>query len=145
MSGRIGLSLAKYIGTLGIAGVNYSETSDSTLVMNDMPSRPDHCITVVDTGGYEGDSKLPYDPTHVQLIFRSDQNPTWAYDTWDAVYAKMHGLRNVVLDDGTLIVWCLARQANPVSIGTDDNDRHMFTMNLWIEVLNPTEARPIDA
>ena len=137
----VGVAIGKWLGQ-NVEGLTYSEVSESTIFINEAPTVPDESITIVDTGGGEADSALPYDEPHVQLIFRSTSDPQWALDMWRAVYDRLHGLRNVQLPDGPLLIYCLVRQSNPVSIGTDDNDRHMYTMNLRMETLNPTTERP---
>jgi hypothetical protein len=144
MSGLVGVSIGKWLGD-NIDGLTYSETEESNIAINDMPTSPDHAVTIVDTGGYEPDSRLPYDNTHVQLIIRSDSaSPVWALTTWEAIYQKIHGLRNVAMADGTLLVYSLVRQGNPISVGQDNTDRHQYVMNLYIELLNPSEWRPLE-
>jgi hypothetical protein len=138
----IGVEIGRYLGA-NVPGLTWSETSAANIAMNEMPTGPDHIVTIVDTGGPESDSSLPYDEFHLQLVIRSDaSSPQWALEMWDTLFDFLHGKRNFTLSDGTLVIYCLVRQGNPVSIGTDDNDRHTYTMNLRGETYHPTAERP---
>lgn len=139
----LSVELGQWLGAQ-VEALTWSETGPANIAMNEMPTSPDHVVTIVDTGGTEPDSKLPYNEAHFQLIIRSDANPQWAFEVWDELFSLLHGKRNFRLGangDGTLVLWCLVRQAGPVSIGTDDNDRHTYTMNLRMEVLSETAER----
>jgi signal transduction histidine kinase len=49
-----------------------------------------------------------------------------AQDFWTA----LHGMTDTTLTaGGTLVGLCLAAQSEPVHIGTDDNGRHMYSVN----------------
>ncbi len=137
------VDLAQWIGA-NITGLSYSLDAGGNIFVDKLPSEPDRCIAVYTQGGVEADSKLPYDSPAIQIVIRSDASPLWALDTWQALYRRLHGLRHVELvAGGTLLIYALVAQASPIRLGTDDNDRHQYSLNLRTEVLNPTQERPL--
>jgi hypothetical protein len=104
-------------------------------------------VAVVPAGGFEADSLLPYDAPTPQILVRAPQREARAAeDLWRAIYAKVHGLRNVVLPDGTYLVYALAMQSDPVRVGSDlderTGERPLYAMNLRCEVVSATVHRP---
>jgi len=135
------IGLAQWLGE-NIDGLTYSLTDVSNVFVDRLPSEPDESVSVFGSGGFEADSKLPYDAPTAQIIVRSTNNPQWAIDMWWAIYAKLQGLRHVTLPDGTYLVYCIPMQSGPFSLGPDDSGRMQYTMNLRTEILNTTEERP---
>ncbi len=135
------IDLAQYLGAQ-LAELDYSLTTGGTIFIDELPSSPDRAVAILTQGGTEADSQLPYDSPNVQIIVRSDTSPAWAIATCDAIYKLLHGKRNIVLAPGTTyLVYALFRQSSPNRIGTDDNGRQRYTMNLRTEVLNLTQER----
>ena len=139
--------LAKAIGNesgfTGVAGLNYEDGAGGNVFVGFLPAMPHRVVSVFPTGGYDADSKLPYDNPTVQLIVRGDEDPRWALEMWDLVYARLQGMRNVTLPNGLYVISFLAQQSGPVHIGKDDNGRFQYGLNLIAEILNPTAERPL--
>jgi hypothetical protein len=133
--------IARWLGA-NVTGLSYSLTAGGNIFVDELPSDPDRCVAVFSQGGEEADSALPYDAPNVQIIVRGDSSPQWALDTWAAIYSKLHALRHVTLPGGTELVYALVQQSAPVRLGTDQNGRHEYSMNVRAETLNPTAERP---
>ena len=141
------IGLAQWLGSdapdgAGIDGLTWADDETATIFVDDLPSSPDHAVAVYGNGGFEADAGLPYDAPVVQLIVRSDAGPAWGIAMWEAIYSKLHALRNKTLPDGTELVYALVVQSSPIHLRTDDNDRHEYSMNVRTETRNPTEERP---
>jgi hypothetical protein len=125
----------------GVAGLTYKVGSGGDIFVDQIPSEPDRAVCIYAMPGPEADSKLPYDPANFQIAVRSEAGGVWAAATWAAIYSKLHGMRNVTLPDGTYLVFCIATQASPFRLGTDENGRLTYTGNYRTEILNPTGER----
>lgn len=134
--------IAQLIGDGSISGLTYSEAGASTVFLNRMPSSPDNAVCVYTQQGDRPDSLLPYDPVQFQIVVRGEPDGVWAIATGRAIYAKLHGLRNTTLPDGSYAAWVLGQSASPFSVGDDENGRPQFSWDYQGEELNPTAARP---
>ena len=136
-------SIAMLIGdeTDGVEGLVYDETGQANVFVGYLPQRPNRCVAVIPTGGFESDSKLPYDNPSIQILVRGDEDPRWALDTAGAVYSLLQGKRNQDLPDGTRLISLIAIQSGPAHVGKDDNGRFQYAMNYQGEVRNPTSER----
>lgn len=133
--------LAEWLGQ-NIDGLTFSEEAGGNIFIDRLPSDPDQMVALVGTGGFEADSALPYSYPTVQIITRSTNDPRWSLDTWEAIYSKLQGLRNVELPDGTWLVYAIIVQSGPFWLGPDDSGRQTHSMNVRTEIYNPTEERP---
>ena len=132
--------IAAYLGS-AVEGLAYSDTSaEGNVFVDYFPSQPDRCVTVYTMVGPEADSKLPYDPSGFQVVFRSEAGGVWATAMADRVYKALHSLRYVTLPDGTFLVYCLARHSSPFRLDDDMNGRPRYSLDFRTEVL--TEERP---
>lgn len=129
-------------GGAGIEGLVYADDETATVFVDRLPSSPDHVVAVYGNGGFEADSKLPYDAPVAQIMIRSDASPSWAVDTWWSIYNRLHALRHKTLPDGTVLVYALVVQSSPIHVRTDENDRHEYSMNVRAETKHPTQERP---
>lgn len=125
----------------GIDGLEFKLAAGGNVFVEAEANLPANAVTVYTSGGGEADSRLAYDSPDVQIVVRSAQSPRWALDMWQAIYSRLHGLRNVTLPDGTYLVYALVEQSSPIHIGTDDRGRYMFSMNLRTEIRNLTQER----
>lgn len=136
------VGLAQWIGA-NVPGLDYLESAGGNVFVDNVPSAPNRLVAVLTEGGPEADAKLGYDSPMAEILIRSDSaSPAWALDTWRALYDAIHALRHVELPDGTMLVYALAVQSSPNRIGTDDNGRHQYSLNVRTEVRNPTARRP---
>ena len=140
--------IAKKIGGVGpgagATGLVYSETGNANVFVGAMPPSPNRCVTVIPSGGYESDSKLPYDNPTFQIMVRGDEDARWALMMANRVYSLLQGFRNTYLEDSddTWLVSVIAQQSGPAHLGDDDNGRVQYTMNYEAEIRNPTTERP---
>lgn len=93
------------------------------------PPSPNNCITVFDTGGFEGDAVNDYRKPTVQVRVR---NTAYAAGWIKAneIHMALHGLHNTT-EDGTryIGIWAMGE---PSAIGYDENDRALFVVNFRI-------------
>lgn len=132
---------AQWLGE-NVDELSFSEEAGGNVFVDRLPSSPDELVSVFGFGGFEADSALPYDSPVIQVIVRATNNPKWALDMWDAIYAKTQGLRNTELPDGTYLVFAIILQSGPFYLGPDDSGRIQYTMNIRAEIKNSTEERP---
>ena len=112
--------LALYLGNAGVVcGVGQE------------PPQPDNVVTLYDTGGagpvlYEGQLRQPT----IQVRVRNTSYPE-AYNLQNDIF----GILNAIVDqeiDGSQFIGCWM-QSEIISIGRDDNNRHILTSNYRIE------------
>lgn len=134
--------ISEWLGA-NVDGLDYSLTDDTGNVFTDRaPSGPDRAVTVYVGPSPEPDSRLPYDPVNFQVVVRSDADGSWATAMWKLVRDALHGLRDVTLPGGTVLVYCLATQGSPLRLGDDDNGRPMYSCNFRGEIVATSSARP---
>jgi len=134
--------IAEYIGS-AVDGLAYSDaTPDGNVFVDRLPPDPDKAVGVYSTAGPGADSKLPYDPASFQIVMRTrDDDVTWARSMWYKIYSVLHGKRNLTLPGGTYVVFILANQSSPFSIGNDANGRPQFSCDFRTEIINVTDER----
>lgn len=129
--------LAQYIGA-EVDGLDYSLTGTTNVFEEDWPNDPDLAVVVRGSGGPEAALGFDSWQQNAQLMIRSDpENAVLGEQLWWRIYDKLHGLRHTTLPDGTEIVWVLAVQGGPVTIGADENGRQRFSLNVRAEVRRP--------
>lgn len=136
--------VAMWLGA-NVDGLDFVAADDTgNLFIDYAPSKPDRAVTVYTAPGLEADSKLPYDPVAFQVVVRDTAGGEWGTRMWERIYSALHGLRNVVLPDGTNVVFIIGTQAQPFRLTPDTNGRPLLSANYRAEVYNPTEQRPGD-
>lgn len=112
------------VGTLGA-------TSGWALAYSTEPDAPPNAITIFDTGGPapDTDQQNVLRPT-IQVRVRSTGNAAG----YDAAYAKHQAIRDLLINlSGVTMsgirVACVSMRSDILSIGRDDNDRHVLTAN----------------
>jgi len=121
------LSIAQYLAAQGF-GVFAAESGWSIHVASE-PEKPDTCITVYDTGGEEPDTD--------QL----DRRPTFQVrvrgPNYQDAYAKISSILDFLMHapavtlNGTRYA-AFAPTSDVASIGKDDNNRHVLTVNFRV-------------
>ena len=132
--------IAQVIGN-EVTGLTYSESDGSNVFVEHLPKKPNRCVAVYSRPGPEASSLHPYDEPHVQILVRSDEDPRWGLDMWQAIYSVLHAKRYVTLPDGTRLMWALVVQSSPVHLAPDENGRFILSMNVRTETYNPTVER----
>ena len=127
--------LARYIGA-NVVGLDWSLADGGNVFEDHQPADPDLSVTVYSTGGPEPQLAHTSNEQRAQLVFRAEpEAATGATDLWWAVFHVIHGLRRVELPDGTKLAWLIVVNGAPVSMGTDENGRMEFSMNVRAEVI----------
>ncbi|MEV4806763.1 minor capsid protein [Nonomuraea sp. NPDC049421] len=112
------------------------------ITIGGLPAAPDTAITLAVYGvGPGGDD--PTDPdSHVlvQARIRAGQDPRAVDDLADAVFDALHGLSDVVLDSGVLLLQALRTVVAP--LGVDGSGRWERADSYAIRVHRPTAHRP---
>lgn len=106
-----------------------------------MPQTPDECVVLTVYGGVESDSKLGYDEPSLQVRTRAGADPRVSRARCEAIRAELHGLGQLTLPDGTLLLSCTATQGAPASIGIDSLGRHEHVTNYRLETRSVTTHR----
>lgn len=133
--------LARHLQAQGL--VDYqTATAGGDCFLETMPSTPDEAV-VLSTydDGREPDAGLGYDEPRVQVRVRGTKDPRVSRQRCKDIYAKLHGLGEVTLPDGTELILSVALQNGPASIGTDANGRHEHVCNFRMEHRALTEHR----
>lgn len=133
----------------GVAGLLWDDAAPydaaTNVFLGFLPAKPNRCVAVFPTGGFESDSKLPYDSPTIQIMVRGDEDPAWALDMAQAVYDYLQAKRYVDLPDDTHLMWLIAVQSGPIHIGKDANGRFQYSLNFRSETRNPTVERDENA
>jgi hypothetical protein len=97
--------------------------------LDSRPAEPDHCLTLVDTGGYAPFSGINDLKRTVQLVCRDRSvvvAKAWAW----ALYALLSPASGRLIVQGTTIMVTVAQQP-PFGIGPDDNGRALYAFNIF--------------
>lgn len=143
LSDGLAKALGNEDGFEGVEGLNYEEGPGGNVFVGTVPPRPNRCVTILPSGGFEADSGLPYDEPTIQVIVRGDEDARWALSMWDSVYDVVQGLAGTTLPNDIYVVSMFATQSGPIHIGKDDSGRVQYGMNLTCEIHNPTRERPL--
>lgn len=133
--------LARHLQAKGLVTFETAGTGGDCFVDN-MPSQPDEAV-VLSTydDGREPDAKLGYDEPRVQVRVRGTKDPRVSRTRCKQIYDELHGLGEVTLPDGTVLILSVALQNGPASIGADQLGRHEHVVNFRMEQRALTEHR----
>lgn len=132
--------VALYLQSKGIVTFDPAGVAGDTFIET-LPDKPRDAVMLKSTGGDEPEVKHPFDTRRFQVLVRGGTDPRPAKARAEAIYDALHGLLHEELGDGTYIVAIGGVQAGPIHIGTDDNNRHMYSLNFWARVHASTEHR----
>ena len=122
--GSVAVDIAAHLEneSLGVVG----SESQWGIYIGKEPPAPNDCITVYDTGGAEGNPDGPiYRPT-IQVRVRSHDYSN-GYNKAEAIRDALILPTAFVLNDRLFVgAWLISDVAK---IGTDENDRELFTVN----------------
>jgi len=124
--------LAQYLHDLGLVHYDPEGTSGDCFEET-MPAEPAEAVAIFSTGGLPASPRLGYDTVTVQIMVRGTSDPRTARERAWAIYHALHGLRYVNLPDGTEVLWITA-QHPPEWLQTDENGRHLFAINVQLEI-----------
>lgn len=129
----LAVGLAKYLHQLGLVTFDEEGASGDCFIAK-LPPAPDEAVAIWPTGGPQADDRLGYDSPTVQILVRGTQDPRTGADRAQAIYDALHGRRFVTLPDGTEVLWIQGIQSAPQWLQEDENGRHIYALNLQLEV-----------
>lgn len=132
--------VATYLDQIDLGKYDADGTTGN-IYLQAYPPSPDNFIFIRNTGGNPSSPKLPVDIPTVQILVR-DINQTNAEVKAQNIYNALHGLGSVSIGD-TWVITCRGIQSAPVYIGVDSNNRHEFSLNFEITILNQTDNREV--
>jgi hypothetical protein len=102
-----------------------------------LPAQPVKAAGIFLYGGSPVDTKRGYTEPRLNIRIRNSSEDT-AYAFASLIYNALHGLHNVILED-IPIVSCKALQSEPTTVGRDEQERSMFTLNFALRIRKQTE------
>jgi len=104
----------------------------TTLFLDQEPAKPNKCVTIYDTGGFDRIPNVEYEQPTVQIRTRAAQGDFLiAYKLAKGISDLLHELTNETLDDSRIIaIWQMGDILRAGSL--DDSDRPAFTANFRI-------------
>lgn len=103
-------------------------TFATNLFVSEMPSAPDNCVCVYDTGGFEPDSNFTYERPTVQIMVRGAKGAYFsAHEQAQEIRDVLTATINHTINGARYIaIWC---QSDVLSLGFDNNHRPMLSVN----------------
>jgi hypothetical protein len=137
--------LAEHLAASG-AGVWHPNgiytAAETAITVGGLPAAPDTALALAVYGvGPAGDDPTePDSEVLVQVRIRAGQDPRIVDDLADLVFDAVHGLSDVVLDGGVLLLH--ARRTVVAPLGVDGSGRWERADSYAIRVHRPTTHRP---
>jgi len=97
------------------------------------PDKPDACIAILDTGGFEPDVYLPTGDPTFQIYVRSVDYTTGKAKV-DAIVALLHRKTNSQLVSDGVYFYYIKLMGEPVHVGRDSNERDEFSINIQTHI-----------
>jgi hypothetical protein len=132
--------IARYLDKLGLLTYDPTGTAGDTFIET-LPPKPVEAVGLWLYSAGEQDSRNGYDVRSLQVRVRGTADPRVSRRRAEALYSALHGLAGLELPDGTWLVLAIAQQT-PAPIGTDASGWHEHTVNIRLDVANPTQYRP---
>lgn len=113
----------------GISSLALTFATD--LFISEMPTTPDNCVCIYDTGGYEPEANYTYQRPTIQVRVRGAKGEYLAaHEQAQAIRDELHGLHNETINSARYVgIW---QEGDIISAGQDDNKRPNVTMNFRI-------------
>lgn len=112
-------------------------TLGSELFTDIMPTGPDNCIVIRDTGGFDRetgfDADYNYEKPTVQVVVRNKAKLA-AYAKMREITALLH--KNIDIKKGGVRYICIWQQGDILTLGTDDKNRIELSVNFRIHRTN---------
>lgn len=136
MGTMIDTTPAEMIRDYLVAGGRHTLFNNWTFKIGKMPSEPDMCIVLIDQGGPPSFPHLLLDIQGLQILVRGER----AGASYKSSSLMVRKIRDILLGlDGHPAEFTeldgITERAQPVSLGHDDKDRHIWSWNanLFIE------------
>lgn len=114
--------IAQYLATNGVG------TLGVDLFKSFVPSTPDACVTVLDTGGSKPDADIPTKSPTFQVYIRSTDYSTGKAKL-DSIRALLHQVANQTLVANQTYFYYILALAEGGHLGRDANGRDLFSIN----------------
>jgi hypothetical protein len=132
-------SMAQYLQGLGL--VHYDPTGvTGDCFIDTMPPQPDSAVALGAYGLGEPDPVSADDELGLQVRARGSTDPRISRRRCQDIYSALHGLADVPMADGTLLILATAVQTT-TALGLDGNGRHEHVVNFHLHITNPTAQR----
>lgn len=102
----------------------------SNVFVGSMPESPDDIVCFYDTGGGQTDSRIAIDTHSIQIRSRGSYGK--AYAILNEIKLQIESIDSFYLNDNTKLIGVWIR-SNIASIGRDDQNRSIFTLNFVIK------------
>lgn len=122
------VDIAKYLDTAGILDFDETGITGNTFIDN-LPAEPDTAVGIYTGSAGPPDTKTLLDRPGLQFIVRAASSVT-AYALAVSIRTALHAQTNLTLTSGLLVRQMTANQSRPVYIGTDENGRHQYSVNI---------------
>lgn len=114
--------LGTYLQTQGIG------TLGTDLFQGHLPSSPDNCVAVFETGGSQPNKDLPLNHPSFQVIVRNKSYAT-GRDKLESVRTALHRKFNTSLVSGQTFAYYILATSEGGHIGRDESGRDEFSIN----------------
>lgn len=114
--------IAQYLATNGVG------TLGTDLFKSFVPSTPDDCVTVLDTGGVKPDADIPTKSPTFQVYIRAASYSAGRAKL-DSVRALLHQVANQNLVANQTYFYYILALAEGGHLGRDANGRDLFSIN----------------
>ena len=118
--------------------ITYDSTgAKGNIFDNVLPQSPDTAVMVENTGGFPRDMRnTEYTEPSIRILVRGTQDPRVAKGLAADIMEVMGTFGgDEFVANGYQIIKCQAVQGYPINIGRDDNNRHRFSLNFDLEIL----------
>jgi len=110
-------------------------TFGTDLFVSEMPTTPDQCVCIYDTGGFDPEANFRYDRPTTQVRVRGDKGElVAAYALMEDIRNVLHGTTNETVNSTRYIaIW---QQGDIFNLPHDDNHRPILTANFRMHRTN---------
>ena len=110
-------------------------TFATDLFVSEMPTTPDACVCVYDSGGDDPEVEYTYERPHVQVRIRGDKGGyEVAHELARAIRDTLSGTANYTINAARYVgIWAVG---DILSIGYDNNQRPLLTVNFRLHRTN---------
>jgi len=136
----LAIELARYLHDKGLVTFDQNGSQGSCFI-GTIPPKPDEAVAIYHYEGLPASTVHGYDSPRLQVRVRGTEDPRVGFQLAQSIYEALHGFEGYLVEGGYWIVSCEGLQSGPVHIGTDQNGRHEYTVNLEIEIRNKTINR----
>lgn len=120
-------NLSQYLQNNGIG------TQGIDIFRREMPAGVDNCIMLDEAGGLEPDKDLPLSDPIIDVRVRNKDGDL-GKSKIDSIKNLLHQKLSLTLESGGVDVMICNCVTEPFHLGTDDNERHLFTASFHFKL-----------